>query len=127
MHRVRSRNLCYVSQSKHHDILASERVGLIYCRLKGVPMPPKLKCSRCDKYKGHTAFSEKQLNDARMSFRNRTTYNIRCGPCNGGQLVEIECCYCGKTKGLDEFAKSQRTKPDSAVCSSLDWSTYIIC
>jgi hypothetical protein len=83
-------------------------------------MPPKLKCSRCDKYKGHTAFSEKQLNDARMSFRNRTTYNIRCHPCNGGQLVEIECSYCGKTKGLDEFAKSQRSKPDSAVCSSLD-------
>lgn len=36
--------------------------------------------------------------------------------CTGAQPVEIECTVCGITKGLEAFAKSQRTKIDRAEC-----------
>ncbi|KAF2796841.1 hypothetical protein K505DRAFT_358965 [Melanomma pulvis-pyrius CBS 109.77] len=84
--------------------------------LRGVAIPPKLKCSRCDKYKGHNSFSETQLNHARMAIKSHTRYTIKCDPCNGKRIVEIECSFCGKTQGLEMFAKTQRNKPDSAKC-----------
>jgi hypothetical protein len=31
--------------------------------------------------------------------------------------MEIECTFCFKTKGREEFAKSQRAKLDTAVCT----------
>jgi hypothetical protein len=62
-------------------------------------------------------FSEKQKTDARwqISRQGRITSNPKCFKCTGGQLVEIECSHCHKTKGLEEFAKTQRRKPDDAV------------
>lgn len=60
-------------------------------------------------------FSSKQLNDARFAIKNRAQYKIKCTRCTGGTLVELECMMCNEWKGLEEFAKSQRTKPDSAV------------
>jgi hypothetical protein len=39
--------------------------------------------------------------------------------CTGQQVVEIECTVCYTWKGLEDYAKSQRTKPDEAV-SRLD-------
>jgi hypothetical protein len=40
-------------------------------------------------------------------------------PCTGHQVVEIECTVCNKWKGLEDYAKSQRTKPDEAVSLSV--------
>lgn len=37
--------------------------------------------------------------------------------CTGGQVVELHCCMCDKTKGLDKFSKAQRRNPDKAVRS----------
>ncbi|KAF1963208.1 hypothetical protein CC80DRAFT_107893 [Byssothecium circinans] len=88
--------------------------------LQNVPLPPKIKCGRCTKWLGHPQYSTKQLTDARFAIMNHghnARFSINCTPCTGnGQPVEIECSYCGKTKGLEEFAKSQRRKPDSAKC-----------
>ena len=66
-------------------------------------------------YRSHQGFSVTQLNRARMAIKNGQRYNIKCSSCNGQQIVEIECSFCGKTKGLEGFAKCQRSKSDSAV------------
>ncbi|KAF2116564.1 Stc1 domain-containing protein [Lophiotrema nucula] len=87
--------------------------------LKGVPLPAKLKCDRCEYYYGPQSYSEIQLNTARAALKNggtRATYKIKCRRCTGGQPVEVPCKMCGQTKGLEEFAKSQRAKPDNAEC-----------
>jgi DNA repair protein RAD7 len=88
-------------------------------RLSQVPVPAKIKCGHCHKNVIHTRFSTKQLTDLR--YHLKTTGKmcaINCKPCTGQPMVEVECVMCRKTKGLEEFAKSQRAKPDSAVCSS---------
>ena len=79
----------------------------------------RLKCNRCNKYKGHTGFSTKQLTDVRAAVKDKgqsANYNIKCMPCTGLQPVEIECTVCCVTKGLEAFAKSQRRRPDIAEC-----------
>ncbi|KAF2263439.1 hypothetical protein CC78DRAFT_617697 [Lojkania enalia] len=87
--------------------------------LRGVTIPNKLKCDRCSRYFGHTRFSHKQILDAKRAIKDKgvnATYRIKCMACAGGPLVEIECMMCHKTKGLEEFAKVQRAKPDNAKC-----------
>ncbi|KAF2634989.1 hypothetical protein P280DRAFT_474087 [Massarina eburnea CBS 473.64] len=88
--------------------------------LKDVPLPPKIKCGRCSKWLGHAQYSVKQLCDARRAIKSsghNAQYSINCQGCSGnGQVVELTCCFCRRTKGLEDFAKSQRKKPDSAKC-----------
>jgi hypothetical protein len=93
---------------------------LTFCRLRGVPIPAKLKCNMCLKNYNQANFSQKQLTDVRwqVSKQGRITTNPKCFKCTGGQLVEIECTMCHKTKGLEEFAKVQRKRPDDAVRTS---------
>jgi hypothetical protein len=90
---------------------------LIFYRLKGVPVPPKIKCGRCHKNFPPTKYSAKQLTNLRYQIHNhgRQTTAIKCMNCTGQQVVELECTMCHKTKGLEEYAKSQRSKPDTAV------------
>lgn len=79
----------------------------------------RLKCDRCNKNKGQSAFSNKQLTDARYAIKNHgqvAPYKIKCMPCTGNQPIEIECSVCNITKGLEEFAKSQRKRIDTAEC-----------
>ncbi|CBX92935.1 hypothetical protein IAQ61_008672 [Plenodomus lingam] len=87
-------------------------------RVKGVPLPPKIKCGRCQSHLVPARFSSKQLTDARYQIlkQGRITQLVNCMKCTGQQIVELECTSCGRTKGLEEFAKSQRNKPDTAVC-----------
>ncbi|KAH6618575.1 Stc1 domain-containing protein [Boeremia exigua] len=63
-------------------------------------------------------FSQKQLTDVRyqVSKAGRINTNPKCFKCTGGQLVELDCVMCHKTKGLEEFAKTQRKNTDSARC-----------
>ena len=91
--------------------------SLISSRLRRVPLPPKLKCGMCLKNFNAANFSEKQKTDVRwqISRYGKITTNPKCSKCTGGQLVEIECVMCHKTKGLEDFAKVQRKKPDDAV------------
>jgi DNA repair protein RAD7 len=85
--------------------------------LTGVPIAAKIKCGRCRKNLPQTKYSTKQLTDLRYQIKHqgRCTKAINCQPCTGNQVVEIECTMCHKTKGLEEFAKCQRNKPDTAV------------
>ena len=78
----------------------------------------KIKCGRCHKNLPQVKYSTKQLTDARHQIKtsSKITKPINCHSCTGQQKVEIECTMCGKTKGLEEFAKSQRAKPDTAKC-----------
>ncbi|RAQ99979.1 dna repair protein rad7 [Stemphylium lycopersici] len=87
-------------------------------RLKGIALPVKLKCGRCRKNLPQARFSSKQLTDARWQIsQSSNIYKaINCVSCTGQQVVEVECTMCGKTKGLEDFAKSQRCKPDTAKC-----------
>lgn len=78
----------------------------------------RIKCDRCEKYMVQSQFSFKQLNDARFAIYEKgkgASYKIKCRHCTGPQVVEIECTVCNVVKGLDSFAKIQRTKPDMAV------------
>lgn len=88
-------------------------------RLQGIPLPPKLKCDRCDKWKGTIeGFSQTQRDKAKYELmRNGMTarYTVTCTRCVG-PLTEIECSVCGEVKGITSFARSQRTKPDQAKC-----------
>ncbi|KAF2281596.1 uncharacterized protein EI97DRAFT_34152 [Westerdykella ornata] len=87
--------------------------------LQGIALPPKIKCGRCDKYKGHANYSHKQLCDAREAIKQNgknARYSIKCSECTGGQPMELECSVCNQVKGMDDFAKSQRSKGDAAVC-----------
>lgn len=85
--------------------------------LRGIPLPAKLKCNMCLRNYNAANFSEKQKTDVRyqISKQGRITTNPKCLKCTGGQLVEIECSHCHKTKGLEDFAKVQRRKPDDSV------------
>ncbi|KAF2498124.1 hypothetical protein BU16DRAFT_334767 [Lophium mytilinum] len=77
----------------------------------------RLKCGRCNKNKHQPQFSTKQLAEYRAKvldgYRNPS---VNCRVCSGGQVVELSCIECGKTKGLEEFAKAQRSNPDRAKC-----------
>ncbi|OCK73768.1 hypothetical protein K432DRAFT_398622 [Lepidopterella palustris CBS 459.81] len=93
--------------------------GLSADKLKGVKLPNKIKCGRCIKWKSQVNFSNKQLAEARYQYYKggvNANVTINCRLCTGGQVVELECWMCHKTKGLDEFAKAQRSKPDNAKC-----------
>ena len=71
----------------------------------------------CDKNLPQVRFSNKQLNDVRSQIEKegRMTKTPKCLTCSGGRLVELECVVCHKTKGLEDFAKSQRKVQDTAV------------
>lgn len=86
-----------------------------------------MKCNMCLRNYNAANFSEKQKTDARwqISKQGRITTNPRCFKCTGGQLVEIECSHCHNTKGLEDFAKSQRRKPGDAVCMRL-WTLWLV-
>ncbi|KAF2029090.1 hypothetical protein EK21DRAFT_113312 [Setomelanomma holmii] len=87
-------------------------------RLRHIPLPPKIECGRCNKYRAQSRFSEKQKTDARWYFDKygSIAQPILCLNCTGARVMEIECTYCNKTKGLEEFAKSQRARADDAQC-----------
>lgn len=93
----------------------------------------RLKCGRCNKWKGETNFSNKQLGNLRIKvakFGNAATSasdaGLVCRLCTGGQVVEKECAMCGKTKGLEEFAKVQRTRGDDAVSMHTSFCRYAV-
>ncbi|KAF2830254.1 hypothetical protein CC86DRAFT_379695 [Ophiobolus disseminans] len=88
-------------------------------KLKSIALPEKVKCGRCNKSMGHARYSEKQLTDYRWQIKNgaRPIKLPRCQKCAGGnQLVELECTMCHVTKGLGDFARTQRNVPDTAQC-----------
>lgn len=68
-----------------------------------------------------SAFSKRQLDALRNAIvlKGATALNgpgyAKCRTCVGNQTVELTCMSCDKVKGLDEFAKSQRHNPDTAV------------
>lgn len=105
-------NRYYYGSITHNHHLAN------FISLQGIALPAKLKCGRCSKNLPQARFSAKQLNDARRQIKESCKVNkpISCQSCTGQQVVEIECTMCGKTKGLEEFAKSQRRNPDTAKC-----------
>jgi hypothetical protein len=114
------RSMPTTSSTSTGKMLASTfgtRSLLIISRLRGVPVPSKIKCGRCHKNFPPTKYSTKQLTDLRYQLHHhgRQSTAINCVNCTGQQIVEIECTMCHKTKGLDEYAKSQRSKPDTAV------------
>jgi hypothetical protein len=79
----------------------------------------RIKCDRCEKYKIHSAFSNKQLTDARYIVKHRgqsAPYKIKCQQCTGGQRVEFECSVCGITKGREDFAILQRKNDKDREC-----------
>ncbi|OXV11050.1 hypothetical protein Egran_01189 [Elaphomyces granulatus] len=96
----------------------------IKIRLNNITLPQRIKCEICKKFRMQNAFSNKQLSTVRQAIYqygpaamgdDRPGY-AKCRTCAGTQVVELLCSVCDKTKGLDEFAKSQRRNPDTARC-----------
>ncbi|KAL4893204.1 Stc1 domain-containing protein [Aspergillus ambiguus] len=90
-------------------------------RLERIVIPEKVKCILCRKVKIQGAFSNKQLEDLRHAIftdhiNPTVTGAVRCRECVGGQRVELRCCICDMVKGLDQFAKAQRSHGDAARC-----------
>ncbi|CAA9960296.1 Stc1 domain containing protein [Pyrenophora teres f. maculata] len=87
-------------------------------KLKGISLPPKIKCGVCLKNLPQVKFSTKQLTDARWQVQTagKMIKRINCQDCVGKPVVEIECSMCGKTKGIAAFARVQRRKTDTAKC-----------
>lgn len=98
--------------------------SLTSSRLRRISLPAKIKCNMCMKNFNQANFSQKQLTDARyqVSTRGKIVTNPKCFKCTGGQLVELECYMCQKTKGLEAYAKSQRKNTDEAVGAEGDLS-----
>ncbi|KAH7090178.1 Stc1 domain-containing protein [Paraphoma chrysanthemicola] len=87
-------------------------------RLRTIQLLPKVKCGRCDRNLPLARFSEKQLTDARYQVLHYGDIQkpISCQNCTGAQITEIECTFCFKWKGLEDFAKSQRANANTARC-----------
>ncbi len=91
------------------------------CSGRSLSYRSRLKCTRCHKWKGTTNYSNKQLADLRYKIfthghaATEDGSGIKCRVCTGQQIVEMHCYMCNRTKGLDEFAKAQRSDPDHAV------------
>ncbi|KAL8650478.1 MAG: hypothetical protein Q9210_003800 [Variospora velana] len=87
----------------------------------------KARCKSCHKLKPIDAYSNKQQLDLKQRIAGHqgeraklpTAEIITCRPCTGGQVMELTCCICNKTQGLEAFGKTQRKTPDSAVICRL--------
>ncbi|KAL4781617.1 Stc1 domain-containing protein [Aspergillus varians] len=94
---------------------------MIKRQLESVPLPDKVKCKTCKKYRNPNAYSKRQLD----IFRNaavvegsralKAGYAI-CRGCTGGQVMELRCSVCDQVKGLDDFAINQRKEHEFARC-----------
>ncbi|OJD35950.1 dna repair protein rad7 [Diplodia corticola] len=86
--------------------------------LRNTPLPEKIRCSTCNKWKGQTNFARKRLNELRERIRDdRHPFTTQCTLCTPQQVMELKCKMCAKVKGLDEFSKAQRKNPDHAKCN----------
>lgn len=70
--------------------------------------------------KQQSFFSNRQLNEVREEFarngeRAFAKCKSTCRTCTAGQVTELHCVMCDLTKGLEDFAKTQRRNPDGAV------------
>ncbi|KAB2579684.1 Meiotic chromosome segregation protein [Lasiodiplodia theobromae] len=86
--------------------------------LRNIRLPEKIRCSKCSKFKAPSNFAKKRLNELREKIRdNDGPFTVQCTVCTPQQVTELTCYMCGKDKGLEEFAKAQRKKPDHAKCN----------
>ncbi|KAI6820235.1 hypothetical protein KC332_g16602 [Hortaea werneckii] len=90
--------------------------------IQNVALPEKIKCSRCNKLKAPSNYSNKQIDDLKKKIHQEYGFNattqgfVPCMTCTGAPRTEMECHYCGITKSLDRFSKQQRKDPDRASC-----------
>ncbi|KAL4803523.1 Stc1 domain-containing protein [Aspergillus unguis] len=92
-------------------------------QLENVQLPDKIKCKTCKKLRSAHAYSNRQLDYFRNAFvvqgqRALAGGHANCRDCTGQQTMELNCCICHKTKGLDEFALNQRKEHENARCLS---------
>ncbi|KAL4952014.1 Stc1 domain-containing protein [Aspergillus filifer] len=90
-------------------------------QLESVPLPEKIKCKVCRKFRGADKYSKRQLDIFRNAFvvEGQPATNkgyATCRSCTGGQTMELRCCVCDKTKSLDGFALNQRKEHEFARC-----------
>ncbi|KAL4933405.1 uncharacterized protein BDV17DRAFT_108754 [Aspergillus undulatus] len=90
-------------------------------QLESVPLPDKIKCKNCKKFRNANVYSKRQLDIFRNAFvvggqRALTGGYATCRGCTGGQIMELRCCVCDKVKGLEEFAINQRKEHEFARC-----------
>ncbi|RDW90342.1 uncharacterized protein DSM5745_02117 [Aspergillus mulundensis] len=88
-------------------------------QLETVPLPEKLKCKTCKKYRNINAYSKRQVDIFRNAFvlqgqRAKDVGHATCRGCTGGQVMELRCCVCDEVKDLGEFANNQRKEHEFA-------------
>ncbi|KAL4938509.1 hypothetical protein BDV06DRAFT_52442 [Aspergillus oleicola] len=90
-------------------------------QLESVPLPDKIKCKNCKKFRNASVYSKRQLDIFRKAFVVEGQPAIMgghatCRGCTGGQIMELQCYVCDQMKGLDEFAINQRKEHQFARC-----------
>ena len=86
-------------------------------------LPPKTRCTVCQKLQAIASYSKKQqdrLRSGLASGRVRSTEEaagewIVCENCTDRSRSELKCSLCYTVKGLDGFSKAQRRNNDNAV------------
>ncbi|KUJ18292.1 uncharacterized protein LY89DRAFT_45047 [Mollisia scopiformis] len=87
-----------------------------------VQLPKSFQCRLCKLFKEPGQFSNKEINTYTYKVAaghtvNRTSAQLRCRQCSGGQLHELKCMGpCGKYLDLQSFSKSARTTGGSGWC-----------
>ncbi|KAL2851953.1 Stc1 domain-containing protein [Aspergillus pseudoustus] len=91
--------------------------------LERVNLPEKVKCMTCSKWRLVTSFSKRQLALVRNAVVELGPGALKfghgsCLNCTNGQITELTCLVCDKTKPLIDFANNQRKEHENARCLS---------
>ncbi|KAL4879130.1 Stc1 domain-containing protein [Aspergillus karnatakaensis] len=93
-------------------------------QLESAPIPDKLRCKTCGKYRltSHS-YSNTQLDIVRNAYvvDGPGAFGLglaSCRHCTGGQTTELTCRICEITKPTTEFANAQRKELENARCLS---------
>ncbi|KAL2802305.1 hypothetical protein BJX63DRAFT_118686 [Aspergillus granulosus] len=91
--------------------------------LERVNLPERIKCKTCHKWRLVASFSKRQLSLVRHAVVSQGPGALKVGhgsclTCTNGQITELTCLICDKTKALDGFANNQRKEHENARCLS---------
>jgi hypothetical protein len=105
--------------------LPDKYISLLHDPFEGYSLTPdRFKCKDCRKWKSNKEYSKNQTalfqakaaNYGPASRPNSISAGLRCRMCVGDVIMELQCTGpCGLYKSLDEFSKTQRRHPETAV------------
>ncbi|KAL3462869.1 Stc1 domain-containing protein [Aspergillus heterothallicus] len=91
--------------------------------LERISLPDKIQCMTCHKWRLVASFSKRQLMLFRQAALQQGPGALKrghgsCLMCTNGQITELTCLVCDRTKALEFFANNQRKEHENARCLS---------